>query len=154
MNAELRQLIDAFRATQNIAIDFLHCRLGIPLPKTNLDWALNGHLAIRDLTDAILTAGVQLKPHGYGIDVIHPEFRIDFDYGPAGQIDCFDIWRLALHRHHLLNDTPPVGPYDDIDAWVGDALECGELTIVSETYDAFFQDPTRLRLPSDILCGG
>ena len=154
MNAELRQLIDAFRTTQDTAIDFLHCQLRIPLPKSSLDWALNGHLAVRDLTRESCSAGFRLEPHGYGIDLIHPDFRIDFDYGPAGQIDCFDIWRLALHRHHLLDDTPPVGPYDDIDTWVDDSLKCGELIVVAETYDAFFQDPTRLRCPTDLPCGG
>jgi hypothetical protein len=88
------------------------------------------------------------------IDVIHPDFRIDFDYGPNGQIDCFDVWRLAVHRHHLTDAKPPVGPYDDIREWVGDATEQGELLTVPGSYNAFFQDATLLRSPESICAIG
>jgi hypothetical protein len=93
---------------------------------------------------------VELFPHGYGIDVTHPDFQIDFDYGPSGQIDCFDIWRLALHRHRLLRAPNPVGPYDDIKMWVGNAVVENELLVVPDSYGEFFQDPTRLRSPKSL----
>ena len=147
MHQELRTLIDAFRDAQDRAVDYLHVSLNIPLPTSGLDWAHNGFSAINAVGRASDRVDVRLDPHGFGIDIVHPGFRIDFDYGPAGQVDCFDVWRLALHRHHLVGDDPPVGPYDDIRTWVHDSVKCGELVVVPDTYDAFFQDPTRLRPP-------
>jgi hypothetical protein len=150
MTPDLRALINDFRATQDRAIDYLHTDLRIPLPKSGPDWVRNGHRAVLDAVKLGGNSAIKLAPHGYGVDVIHPDFRIDFDYGPNGEIDCFDVWRLAVHRHHLTDAEPPVGPYNDIRAWINDAVDKCELRIVSETYDAFFQDPTLLRSPDTV----
>lgn len=152
MNSELRVLIHDFRVAQDLAIDYLHRALRIPLPQSRPDWVRNGHAAVLDAAKLPQNSAVKLDPHGYGIDVIHPNFRLDFDYGPDGQIDCFDVWRLAVHRHHLTDAEPPVGPYDDIREWVIDALDQGELLLIPDSYNALFQDPTQLRSP-DTVCG-
>ena len=34
--------------------------------------------------------------HGVGCVVSFPDISIDFDYGPEGRTDCFDIWRLYI----------------------------------------------------------
>jgi hypothetical protein len=150
MAPELRTLITDFRAAQDRAIDFLHTNLSIPLPQSGPDWVRNGHRAVLDALKLAGDSAFKLAPHGYGIDVIHSDFRIDFDYGPNGEIDCFDVWRLALHRYYLTHAKPPVGPYDDIREWVNDAVAKSELRIVPETYNAFFQDPTLLRAPDAV----
>ena len=150
MNPHLRALINDFRSAQDSAIDYLRTSLRIPLPKSGLDWVRNGHATVLDAATLLKNSGITLDPHGYGIDVIHPQFRVDFDYGPVGQIDCFDVWRLAVHRHHLTDAEPPVGPYDDIRDWVTNAANQGELLTVPNSYDAFFQDPTLLRSQNSI----
>ncbi len=154
MNPRLRILIDDFRTTQDRAIDYLHVALRIPIPQDGPDWVHNGHPAVLDAARLAENDGIRLDPHGFGIDVIHTDFRIDFDYGPVGQIDCFDVWRLAVHRHHLTNADPPVGPYDDIREWVLDAAEQGELLSVPNSYNAFFQDPKLLRSRDTLCLGG
>lgn len=151
MNPELRILIHDFRAAQDRAIEYLHRELRIPLPQSGPDWVRNGHAAVLEASKLPENSAVKLDPHGYGIDVIHPDFRVDFDYGPNGQIDCFDVWRLAVYRHHFTNAEPPVGPYDDILEWVNDALGLGELLRVPNGYNVLFRDPTQLRSP-DTLC--
>lgn len=145
MNPDLQALNQDFRAAQDRAIDFLHKELRIPLPRSGRDWVRNGHRLVLDAGKLASNSAFKLDPHGYGIDVVHSDFRIDFDYGPNGEIDCFDVWRLAVHRHHLTKARPPVGPYDDIEEWVNDALAKCELLTVPESYDMFFQDPTLLR---------
>ncbi|MEM9589599.1 MAG: hypothetical protein AAGA03_20110, partial [Planctomycetota bacterium] len=52
--------------------------------------------------------GVRIDIHGAGIELIHPTFTIDYDYGPGGECDCFDAWRLALHRHRQRGLPMPV----------------------------------------------
>ncbi len=143
-------LIQDFRAAQDRAIDYLHKDLRIPLPRSGPDWVRNGHRLVLDVAKLASNSAFKLSPHGYGIDVVHSDFRIDFDYGPNGEIDCFDVWRLAVHRHHLTDARPPVGPYDDIREWVNDALAKCELLTVPESYDAFFQDPKLLRSPEAV----
>lgn len=145
MNTELRALIDNFRATQDQAVDYLHDLLLIPRPRSGPDWVRTGHLAVREAAKRVEAPDIRLSPHGFGIDVIHPCFRIDFDYGPNGEVDCFDIWRLAVHRYHMNQGKPPVGPYEDIRQWVSDALGAGELQVVPGSHDSFYQDPTLLR---------
>ncbi len=114
MNPNLRALITDFRSAQDRAIDYLHRELLIPLPISGPDWVCNGHRAVLDASKRLDNAAIKLDPHGYGIDVTHPDFRVDFDYGQNGEIDCFDVWRLAVHRYHITHAKPPVGPYDDI----------------------------------------
>jgi hypothetical protein len=150
MAPELRALITDFRAVQDRAIDYLHTVLRIPLPKSGPDWVLNGHSAVLETVKLGEDSAFKLAPHGFGIDVIHSDFRIDFDYGPNGETDCFDVWRLALHRHYVTDAEPPVGPCNDIREWINDAVGECELRIVPETYDAFFQDPTLLRAPDAV----
>ena len=150
MIPELRVLIHDFRITQDRAIDYLHSILLIPLPNTGPDWVRNGHRAVLEAARRIVDPAIKLNPHGFGIDVIHSDFRIDFDYGPNGEIDCFDVWRLAVHRHHLTHAEPPVGPYDDIRSWIEDAVDRCELQRVPDAHDLLFQDPTLLRSPATV----
>lgn len=154
MNHDLRALIQDFREAQDRAINYLHSDLRIPLPSSGRDWVRNGHRLVLEAAKLANNSAFQLSPHGYGIDVVHSDFRIDFDYGPNGEIDCFDVWRLAVHRHHLTDSRPPVGPYDDIREWVNDAIAKCELLTVQESHDVFFQDPTLLRSPKAVRKSG
>ncbi len=150
MHPELRSLIKDFRVTQDRAIDFLHSVLKIPLPSSGRDWVKCGHRAVLEAVKNLECPTIQLDPHGYGIEIIHPDFRIDFDYGPNGEIDCFDLWRLAIHRHNLNNSVSPIGPYEDLSAWFQDAVDRSELQKVPGSNDRFVQDPALLRSPKDV----
>ena len=150
MNSELQALIRDFRDAQDRAIDYLHLVLHIPLPDSGPVWVRTGHRATLEAAKRTEHSSAKLNPHGFGIEVIHPDFRIDFDFGPNGEIDCFDLWRLALHRYHLQQAKPPVGPYNVIRSWLGDAFDKGELLTVSGSHNLIFQHPELLRSPKNI----
>lgn len=71
--------------------------------------------------------GVSLYHHGYGIEVIHPDFRIDFAYDLQGECDCFDRWRLSVHRHLRLRLSAPVDDPRPLQQWLDEAVASEEL---------------------------
>jgi hypothetical protein len=116
MHPDLADAIRLFRRDQELALDYIHRRLDIPVPRTAHSWAADAHEQIAAAYSIATTEGVILYVHGVGIEVTHPDFHIDYDYGPAGQCDCFDKWRLSLHRHIRLELPNPVDdprPLDD-----------------------------------------
>ena len=84
-----------------------------------------------------------LKVHGVGIEITHPDFHIDFDYGPAGQCDCFDKWRLSLHRHIRLKLPNPVDDPRPLDEWLKDAVDAGEFIRVADSYSMLYNPTLR-----------
>lgn len=149
MHPELETLIYEFRDRQDLAVDFLHRSLGIPIPTTTFKWVQYCRDHSQTLAEFCNQEGVKLIPHGYGIEVIHPDFQIDFDYGPGGEIDCFDVWRLAFFRHMSHHRPNPIGPYDDISRWIEEAVRARELIVVPETTESIFRHPRRLRFHGD-----
>jgi hypothetical protein len=145
MRLELDSLIQKFRSSQDLAMDLLHGTLGIPVPSSSFDWVKSCREQIQTALGSCKIEGLDLRPHGYGIEVLHPDFQIDFDYGPNGEIDCFDEWRLALFRHLSHNLPNPVGQYVDIRNWIHDAVCKEELIVVAETSGTIFRHPGRLR---------
>ncbi|QEG40208.1 DUF6896 domain-containing protein [Roseimaritima ulvae] len=127
MNTELADAIHLFRTDQESALAYLHGKLGIPVPSTGLEWAENGHEHVERVKSIADDDGVELYVHGFGIEVTHPDFHIDFDYGRDGQTDCFDRWRLSLHRHMRLGLPAPVDDPRPIKDWLDDAADAGEL---------------------------
>ena len=145
MRLELDSLIQKFRSSQDLAMDLLHGTLGIPMPSSSFDWVKSCREQIQTALGSCKIEGLDLRPHGYGIEVVHPDFQIDFDYGPNGEIDCFDEWRLALFRHLSDSRPNPVGQYDDIRNWIQEAVSSEELIVVAETSGTLFRYPGRLR---------
>jgi len=47
--------------------------------------------------DGMLTDDVEYELHGVGCYVSSPSFDIDFDFGPGGRSDGFDLWRLGKY---------------------------------------------------------
>jgi hypothetical protein len=43
-----------------------------------------------------ITGDITYELHGVGCAVYFPELCIDFDYGPEGRTDGFDVWRLYI----------------------------------------------------------
>jgi len=50
-----------------------------------------------------ITGGVRYELHGIGCFIHLPKETVDFDYGPNGEINGFDIWRL----YNFACDRPP-----------------------------------------------
>ncbi len=140
MHPELADAIRLFRRDQELALDYIHRRLAIPVPRSAYTWAAGAHEQIAAASSIATLEGVTLYVHGAGIEVTHPDFHIDYDYGPAGQCDCFDEWRLSLHRHLRLGLPSPVDDPRPLDEWLRDALDAGELIRVADTYSTFY-DP-------------
>lgn len=143
MRLELRDAIVNFRRDQERALSYLHSRLGIPVPKTNVEWAVSALGQIQTVASQVTADGVHLRKHGYGIEVIHPEFRVDYDYGPAGECDCFDAWRLGLHKHILLELSGPVECNRAIGDWIAEAKLEGDLIQVANASHLFVWPKSR-----------
>lgn len=100
MDPLLDDLVGRFRAAQDAAVIFLRDVIKLPRPKSNIDWALHIREHVRQ---ASVPAGVTLRPHGYGIEVVTETINVDFDWGDRGELDGFDGWRL--HWFSLQNPS-------------------------------------------------
>ena len=101
MHSDLMQVIMRFRADQDSAIAFLHDRLGIVPPSSNLAWARSlqesGETNARAIFERAKALGMYVRPHGFGIEVALPDVTVDFDWGDRGEGDGFDLSRLWGH---------------------------------------------------------
>ena len=141
MHSELTEAIREFRADQELALAYLHGELRIPVPTTAVEWAANGHEHVQQVRSIAETRGVSLYVHGFGIEVTHPRFHIDFDYGRDGETDCFDRWRLSLHRHLRLGLPDPVDDPRPIKEWLQQAADTGELVRIE--YSMYYDPSSR-----------
>ncbi|WP_455918271.1 DUF6896 domain-containing protein [Pseudomonas cerasi] len=89
MNNQLAILISDYQASVGVAVAMMQ-RSGIPLPATNVDWVVNNVPQHGELE-----GGIRYFKHGYGCAVSLPTGTVDFDFGAHGEIDGFDVWRLA-----------------------------------------------------------
>jgi hypothetical protein len=84
--------------------------------------------------------GVKIDVHGAGIEVAHPNFTIDYDYGPNGECDCFDAWRLALHRHRSRGLPWPVEGQLELQELLDSAARDG--TVIPLPDSPYFVNPS------------
>ena len=89
MDSRLATLINDYISAVSFAVILLE-QNGIARPESNTAWACNGIPQI-----GILQEGVKSFKHGYGCAVHLKSAPVDFDFGENGEIDGFDIWRLA-----------------------------------------------------------
>ncbi len=128
MHERLRNLIERFREAQDNAVSFyvntLCPTLGLRLPTSGGDWInLCGEFGLYEIRSV---DGVQLDPHGIGIEFTFPTWSIDMDWGENGEADGFDAWRL--HLFDRLNPTAlPTPSYQEVRNWVEHAFDRGEL---------------------------
>ncbi|MCA9175244.1 MAG: hypothetical protein KDB14_12235 [Planctomycetales bacterium] len=130
MKAELDVLIQYFRDAQDIGVATIRDVLQMPLPKSGLDWVQyccnHGIQRLKELN------GVPIYAHGFGIELTLGELTIDFDWGPNGEPDGFDAWRL--YNFTLTNATGVECSHNDVIQWIDAAFENGELHQVGGTY--------------------
>lgn len=89
MELRLERLIDEYLGSVSKAVALLE-EAGIPRPASDHAWAVNGVPHAGALRD-----GASYRKHGYGCEVRLASGSVDFDFGRAGQINGFDVWRLA-----------------------------------------------------------
>jgi hypothetical protein len=130
MNAILADIITRFRAAQDRGVATL-LRLGIPLPPSNREWV--AICADRGLYRTRTLGDVGFYAHGYGIDLILDDVRIDWDWGDAGEPDGFDAWRLWNFVRDNRLDVGISPDRDDgfaqIRSWLEESHQAGELTM-------------------------
>lgn len=130
MKPELETLIRHFRAAQDVGVATVRDTLHIPPPKSGLDWVHyccnNGIHQLNELK------GIPIYAHGYGIELKIGDLTIDFDWGPNGEGDGFDSWRLF--KFNLDNRTGVQCTHKDVIQWIDDAYENDELQRIDYTY--------------------
>jgi hypothetical protein len=128
-------LIRYFREAQDIGVAAVVNTLRLPIPKSGSDWSLyccaNGIQRVEELN------GIPIYAHGFGIELKIGKLTIDFDWGPNGEDDGFDAWRL--YNFTLDNDTGVECTHGDVIRWIQDAYSNGEL----ERIDHMYFDPHR-----------
>ncbi|WP_426180941.1 DUF6896 domain-containing protein [Pseudomonas sp. TWRC1-2] len=112
MNNQLAILISDYQASVGVAVAMMQ-RSGIPLPTTNVDWV-----------------GIRYFKHGYGCAVSLPTGTVDFDFGAHGEIDGFDVWRLADFAGDKLSaygfaDEDALNTCFDAEVAAGALMYCG-----------------------------
>ena len=88
MNQKLKSLIESYLSAVNEAIELLVAS-GMALPKSNTEWATSGINQRGELKN-----GIKYFKHGYGCAVHLSSGAVDFDFGPNGEYNGFDEWRL------------------------------------------------------------
>lgn len=138
-NDVLFDAIASFRSAQELGLAYVHNFLGLPVPRSNREWMEYWYTVPPDAAGVARADGVKIDIHGAGIEIVHPEFTIDYDYGPNGECDCFDAWRLALHRHRSRRLPWPVEGQLELRALLDSAASCG--TIVALPDSPYFIHP-------------
>jgi hypothetical protein len=88
MDSRLKQLITEYIGSVSAAVALLE-EAGIPRPTSDHAWIGNGISGTGSLRN-----GATYRKHGYGCEVHLASGSVDFDFGRAGQINGFDVWRL------------------------------------------------------------
>ncbi len=89
MDQRLTILIDDYLASVSSAVKLLVAS-GIARPSSCAQWAI----AVIDKPDVLL-GGINFYKHGFGCEVHLKGGIVDFDFGENGEINGFDLWRLA-----------------------------------------------------------
>ncbi|WP_095100872.1 hypothetical protein [Pseudomonas sp. Irchel 3A5] len=98
MNSQLARLIANYQTSVRTSVELMQVS-GIARPATSMDWVAN------DIPQrGELSGGVKYFKHGYGCAVHLPSGTVDFDFGPHGEIDGFDAWRLIGFADEKLTD--------------------------------------------------
>jgi hypothetical protein len=134
MNQTLNELIDRFRAAQDIGVETLK-KWKLPQPSANREWPF---ICIESkINHQTEIDGIGVYSHGYGIKLTIGTLTIDFDWGDNGEPDGFDAWRLYVFA--LNNFDKMTVSHESIQVWLDDSLAAGELTKSGSLYF----DPTR-----------
>lgn len=130
LRTELDHLIARFRDAQDIAVQCIIHVLKFPLPKTCLKWV--EYCDRHDVYPLRHRNGVNFYAHGYGIELQVEGLSIDFDFGPNGEPDGFDAWRL--YRFAETNAAGVRCTHAQAKQWIEEAHGEGELIQIGNLY--------------------
>ena len=89
MNDQLARLISDYQASVRTAVELMQ-QSGIQRPSTCTDWI------DADIPEhGELKGGIRYFKHGFGCAVCFPRGVVSFDFGDEGEIDGFNVGRLA-----------------------------------------------------------
>jgi hypothetical protein len=134
MNPQLDKLIGEFRAAQDFVVKALIEELDLPRPKSNLEWW--SICVQRGLTEQTTINDIGFYGHGFGVEVTVGDIECDFDWGPNGEADGFDAWRLF--RFSESEEKKSIS-YELIGMWLEESHAEGEL----EFDGTLYYDPKR-----------
>lgn len=124
MDERLEKLIADYHAMVSKAVAMLEAA-GLPRPSSHLEWAFRPVPQSGDLP-----GGFSYFRHGAGCRVGGPEWTVDFDFGPRGEVNGIDPYRL--HRFSASRASAfgfaSVGEIEDA---IEDALRTGDLVVSS-----------------------
>ncbi len=121
MDSRLGKLINEYLAAVQAAVSLL-AEAGIALPASGRAWCVNGIPGT-----GVLRGGIGYRKHGYGCEVRLESGRVDFDFGREGEIDGFDVWRLADFARDRL-DSFGFTSQEELEAVFADAVSRGEIS--------------------------
>ncbi len=130
MKPELETLIKHFRAAQDVGVATIRDALKLPFPTSGPDWV--HYCCTHGLQKTNELNGIPIYAHGYGIELKIGDLTIDFDWGPKGEPDGFDAWRL--YNFTLDNATGVKCTHKEVIQWIEASLENGELERIDYTY--------------------
>jgi hypothetical protein len=130
MNAELDTLIEHFRSAQDIGVTTLVDSMGLKIPSSGHDWVV--YCCDNELAKESVINGVGIYTHGYGVELKIGNLTIDFDWGPNGERDVFDAWRL--YNFTIDNVTGVDSSHFDVIDWIEAAHNAGELAKIEYNY--------------------
>ncbi len=120
MNPGLARIIADYQRAVRQAVALLE-QSAITRPASNHEWAF------LDIPHrGTLKEGVRYFKHGYGCAVHLSEGTVDFDFGAKGEIDGFDVWRLAGFAEARLPDYG-FADEDALKACFNQEVEAGSL---------------------------
>lgn len=129
MNLVLADMIERFRAAQDLGVEFVLQALGpafgVRLPSSNVDWVVMceelGLYKIRQCR------GISVHAHGFGIELAFDGLTIDFDWGESGEPDGFDAWRL-WNFVRLNGIAVNCADLSQVRSWLEEAETLGDLS--------------------------
>ena len=137
MNQRLDRLIADYHAKVSEAVAMLEAA-GLPRPSSHIEWAFRPVPQSGDLP-----GGFSYFKHGVGCRVEGPEWTVDFDFGPRGEINGIDPHRLHRFSGSRLAEYG-FSSAEEIEDAVGNALSIGDLVVSNDQIvRGSAQDPQR-----------
>ena len=86
-NSDFKKVVDDYLSAVEVAVSLFKQEIGETAP---LKAWHDGQLP----QTGKLSDEIEYQFHGIGCLLIFSDYEVDFDFGPEGRIDGFDLWRL------------------------------------------------------------
>lgn len=120
IDGKLLNLINTYLLAVSEAVELIKST-GIAMPPSDFEWAVNG-IPNR----GVLCGSVPYRKHGYGCEVERPSDSVDFDFGPRGEINGFDVWRLQNFAEDKLHQFG-INSVEELEVLFKSSVQRGQL---------------------------